>query len=34
LRRIRKWIRAVDVEAVIFFVASAYILWRWSTWPS
>ncbi len=34
--RTRAWLRAsrIDVEAVLFFIAAAYVLWLWSTVPS
>lgn len=34
VRRAWQWLRTVDVEAALFFAASACVLWLWSTWPS
>ena len=32
--RLRLRLRSVDVEAVLFFLVSAFGLWLWSTFPS
>lgn len=36
VKRASLWsrLRRIDGEAVLFYLAVAYVMWLWSTWPS